>query len=173
MTKPKKKSSKWIIWTLAILLVLLMVVAAIKARQKPKGESVETEKVALREIREIVSASGKIFPEKEIKISSDVSGEIVELYVEEGDSVKAGQILAKIDPEAYVSAVERANASVSGAKSEVSRSKSAIENSTAQIEQIKSQLENTRRIHERNKNCLLYTSPSPRDRTRYRMPSSA
>ncbi len=137
MTKPKKKSSKWIIWTLAILLVLLMVVAAIKARKKPKGESVETEKVALREIREIVSASGKIFPEKEIKISSDVSGEIVELYVEEGDSVKAGQILAKIDPEAYVSAVERANASVSGAKSEVSRSKSAIENSTAQIEQIK------------------------------------
>ena len=154
MTKPKKKSSKWIIWTLAILLVLLMVVAAIKARKKPKGESVETEKVALREIREIVSASGKIFPEKEIKISSDVSGEIVELYVEEGDSVKAGQILAKIDPEAYVSAVERANASVSGAKSEVSRSKSAIENSTAQIEQIKSQLENTRRIHERNKKLM-------------------
>ena len=151
MTKPKKKSGKWIIWTLAILLVLLIVAAAIKARKKPKGESVETEKVALREIREIVSASGKIFPEKEIKISSDVSGEIVELFVEEGDSVKAGQILAKIDPEAYVSAVERANASVSGAKSEVSRSKSAIENSTAQIEQIKSQLENTRRIHERNK----------------------
>ncbi len=151
MTKPKKKSGKWIIWTLAILLVILIAVAAIKARKKPKGESVETEKVALREIREIVSASGKIFPEKEIKISSDVSGEIVELYVEEGDSVKAGQVLAKIDPEAYVSAVDRANASVSGAKSEVSRSKSSIENSTAQIEQIKAQLENTKRIHERNK----------------------
>jgi HlyD family secretion protein len=151
MTKPKKKSSKWIIWTLVVLLVILIAAAAIKARQKPKGEAVETEKVALKEIREIVSASGKIFPEKEIKISSDVSGEIVELYVEEGDSVKAGQVLAKIDPEAYVSAVERANASVSGAKSEVSRSKSAIENSTAQIEQIKAQLENTRRIHERNK----------------------
>lgn len=151
MTKPKKKSSKWIIWTLAGLLVLLMAVATIKARKKPKGESVETEKVALREIREIVSASGKIFPEREVKISSDVSGEIVELYVEEGDSVKAGQVLAKIDPEAYVSAVERANASVSGSKSEVARSKSAIETSTAQIEQIKAQLENTRRIHERNK----------------------
>jgi len=151
MTKPKKKSSKWIIWTLVALLIILIAAAAIKARKKPKGEAVETEKVALKEIREIVSASGKIFPEKEIKISSDVSGEIVELYVEEGDSVKAGQVLAKIDPEAYVSAVERANASVSGAKSEVSRSKSAIENSTAQIEQIKAQLENTRRIHERNK----------------------
>jgi HlyD family secretion protein len=129
MTKPKKKSSKWIIWSLIGLLVILIGAAAIKARQKPKGEAVETEKVMLRDIREVVSASGKIFPEKEIKISSDVSGEIVELYVEEGDSVKSGQILAKIDPEAYVSAVERARASVSGSKSELARSKSAIENS--------------------------------------------
>src|SRR5690349_24669292 len=100
MTKAKKKSSKWIIWSLLILLVLLIAAAAIKARQKPKGEFVETEKVSLKEIRETVSASGKIFPEKEVKISSDVSGEIVELFVEEGDSVVAGQILAKIDPEA-------------------------------------------------------------------------
>src|SRR5688500_5583252 len=99
MTKTKKKSSKWIIWSLAGLLVLLIVFAIIKARKKPKGEEVETEKVELRNIREIVSASGKIFPETEVKISSDVSGEIVQLYVEEGDSVKAGQILARINPE--------------------------------------------------------------------------
>ena len=151
MTKAKKKSSKWIIWSLLILLVLLIAAAAIKARQKPKGEFVETEKVSLKEIRETVSASGKIFPEKEVKISSDVSGEIVELFVEEGDSVVAGQILAKIDPEAYVSAVERGNASVSGAKSELARSQSSIETSTAQIEQIRAQVENQRRIHERNK----------------------
>lgn len=150
MTKPKKKTNKWIIWGLISLLVILIAAAAIKARKKPKGEPVETEKVALRDIRELVSASGKIFPEKEIKISSDVSGEIVELYVEEGDSVKAGQILAKIDPEAYVSAVERASASLSGSKAELARSKSAIENATAQIEQIKAQVENTKRIHERN-----------------------
>jgi len=151
MTKPKKKSSKWLIWSLAGLLVILLAVAAIKARQKPKGESVETEKVALRDIREIVSASGKIYPEREVKISSDVSGEIVELYVHEGDSVKAGQILVKINPEQYVSAVEQANASVSASKSELARSKSSIETASAQIEQIKSQVENTRKIHERNK----------------------
>ena len=47
MTKPKKKSGKWIIWALAILLVLLVAAAAIKARKKPKGEPVETEKVGL------------------------------------------------------------------------------------------------------------------------------
>ena len=151
MTKPKKKSSKWIIIVLSALLVLLMAVAAIKARQKPKGESVETEKAALRDIRETVSASGKIFPEKEVKISSDVSGEIVELFVEEGDSVKAGQVLARIDPEAYVSAVERAQASVNGAQSELARSRSSVETAMAQIEQIKAQVDNARKIHERNK----------------------
>jgi len=151
MSKPKKKSSKWIILTLVGVLVLLMVIAAIKARQKPKGESVETAKAELRDIRETVSASGKIFPEKEVKISSDVSGEVVELFVEEGDSVKAGQVLARIDPEAYVSAVERAQASVNGSKSELARSRSSVENAIAQIEQIRAQADNARKIHERNR----------------------
>lgn len=146
----RKKSSKWWLWGGIILLVLLISFAAIKARQKPKGEAVETELVKLRTIRETVSASGKIFPEKEVKISSDVSGEIVELFVKEGDSVKVGQVLARIDPEAYASAVERAAASVSSSKSELARSLSSIENSRAQIEQTKAQLDNAKKIHERN-----------------------
>ncbi|MDQ3016577.1 MAG: efflux RND transporter periplasmic adaptor subunit, partial [Bacteroidota bacterium] len=151
MTKPKKKSGKWIIWALGILLVLLMVFAVIKARQKPKGEIVETEKVTLRNIREIVSASGKIFPEKEVKISSDVSGEVVELFVEEGDSVKAGQLLARIDPEAYASAVESASAGVNASRSELARSRSGIDNARAQIEQTKAQVDNARKMNDRNK----------------------
>jgi HlyD family secretion protein len=151
MTQAKKKSSKWWIWLLVGIILLLIVVVAINARKKPKGEQVETEVVALREIREVVSASGKIFPEKEVKISSDVSGEVVELYVEEGDSVKAGQILAKIDPEEYASAVERGTASVNASKSELARSRSGIENAQAQIEQISAQIDNQRKIHERNK----------------------
>ncbi|MGB4846816.1 MAG: efflux RND transporter periplasmic adaptor subunit [Saprospiraceae bacterium] len=151
MTNTKKKSSKWIIWALAGLLVLLLAGAAIKARKKPKGEPVESEKIILRDIREIVSASGKIFPEKEVKISSDVSGEIVELYVKEGDSIKAGQVLARIDPEAYASAVESAGANVNVSKSELSRSKSAIDNAKAQVEQMKSQVETAKRTNDRNK----------------------
>lgn len=150
MTKSKKKT-KWIIWGLAGLLALLLVFAVIKAKKKPKGESVETEIVKRRDIREVVSASGKIFPETEVKISSDVSGEIVELFVEEGDSVKSGQILARINPEAYVSAVESASASVSGSRSELERSRSGIDNASAQVEQMRSQVENARSINERNK----------------------
>lgn len=151
MTKPKKKSGKWLILGLGGLLVILVIFAAIKARKKPKGESVEIEKVSRRDIREVVSASGKIFPEKEVKISSDVSGEIVELYVREGDSVKAGQVLARIDPEAYASAVASASAGVNMSRSELERSRSGIDNAKAQIAQIRSQVETARRTHERNK----------------------
>jgi len=71
-----------------------------KGQQKPKGLEVEVAKVERRTIKETVAASGKVFPEVEVKISPDVSGEIVELYIEEGDSVKSGQLLAKIDPDA-------------------------------------------------------------------------
>ncbi|MEO6132578.1 MAG: efflux RND transporter periplasmic adaptor subunit [Saprospiraceae bacterium] len=151
MTNTKKKSSKWIIWALVGLLVILIIGAIIKARKKPKGEPVESEKVMLRDIREIVSASGKIFPEKEVKISSDVSGEIVELYVKEGDSIKAGQVLARIDQEAYASAAESAGANVNVLKSELSKSKSAIDNAKAQAEQIRSQVETAKRTNDRNK----------------------
>jgi len=72
----------------------------------------------------------------------------------EGDSVKAGQLLAKIDPEAYVSAVQRGTANVSGAKSQLAVSKSTRESSVAQKEQIMAQLSNAKKIMERNKQLL-------------------
>ena len=146
----KKKGNKWLVWVLLAVVVLLIVGVAIKNRQKPKGLEVETSKVEKRTIRETVSASGKVFPEKEVKISSDVSGEIVQLMVEEGDSIKSGQILARIDPDAYQSAVERGIASVNTSKSEIARSKSSVESAIAQVAQIEAQLENAKQIHQRN-----------------------
>jgi len=103
----KKKRRKW--WILILLLIAVGLAGYIiyQSKQKPKGEEVTVDKVKKRTIKETVTASGRIFPEAEVKISSDVSGEIVNLYVEEGDSVVVGQVLAKIDPESYVSAVER------------------------------------------------------------------
>lgn len=145
-----KKNNNTLIFALLGVVVLLVVGAVIQNRRKPKGEKVTTTEVMRRNIRETVAASGKIFPETEVKLSSDVSGEIVELYIQEGDSVVAGQILAKIDPDAYQSQVERGVASVNSAKAQLANSKSQIENLRAQREQIIAQLENTREIHKRN-----------------------
>lgn len=150
------KSRIWIFIGLGVL-ALLVVFAVIKARSKPKGELITAEKVEKRTLREMVSASGKIFPETEVKISSDVSGEIVELYVEEGDTVKAGQILAKIRPDEYQSAVEQGEAALNSARSQRDISSSNAKSSEAQLEQLRadraraaSQLEVARNSHARN-----------------------
>ncbi|MEI9955089.1 MAG: biotin/lipoyl-binding protein [Ferruginibacter sp.] len=66
-----------------------------------KDPKVTSEKVQKRNITEIVNASGKIYPEVEVKISPDISGEITELNVQEGDTVKKGQILARIYADVY------------------------------------------------------------------------
>lgn len=146
----KKKRSNWLLISLIALVAILIAAAVYKSKQTPKGKEVEMGVVENKTIFETVSASGKIYPEKEIKISSDVSGEIVELYVKEGDSVKAGQLLLKIDPETYVSTVERGKAQVNSTKSQLAMAKSQIESNRAQAEQIKAQLENARSVHKRN-----------------------
>ena len=147
----RKKKNNWWIWAVGIVLVLLVVASVIKAKTTKKGEEVEVELVEKRTVVERVTASGKIFPEKEVKISSDVSGEIVKLYVKEGDSVKVGQALVKIDPEAYTSGVERGQASLDNTKAQLAVSKSSVKNAEAQKAQIQAQLENARQIFNRNK----------------------
>ena len=148
MAKGKKRN--WWIWGLIIVVVLMVGAAVIRGKTRPQGEEVEIEKVERRTIKETVSASGKVFPETEIKISSDVSGEIVELYVAEGDSVKEGQILARIDPEAIQSQVERGQAAVNNAKASLAMARANIESSAAQIVQIEAQLRNAKEIYDRN-----------------------
>ena len=152
MTKKKRKSRLYLI--LIIALISLVALAIYKSKNRQKGEEVETEKVEIRTIKEQVSASGKIFPEKEVVISSDVSGEVVNLMVVEGDSVKTGDLLARIDPEAYESAVERGRASVNNAKAQLAISASNAENAKAQKAQIEAQYQNAKRIHDRNKQLV-------------------
>lgn len=147
----QKRKMKWWLWLIILVVPLLIVAAIVKAKKQPKGEEVNLEKIERRDIIETVSASGKIFPETEIRISSDVSGEIVELYVKEGDSVTTGQILAKVNADAYASAVERSSAGVNVARTQVKVSGSSIENAKYQLTQSKLQFENTKKIHDRNK----------------------
>ena len=140
-----------------LIFSLLGVVAVLGAgiwwssSSKPKGEKVQTEKIAKRTIYETVSASGKIFPEVEVKISSDVSGEIVELLVQEGDTVKKGQLLCRVNPEAYISTVERGEAGVNSARAQADQSRSQIESSRSRSIQAKAQLENAKTVFQRQK----------------------
>jgi HlyD family secretion protein len=109
-----------------------------------KDEKVTVEKVALRTIVETVNASGKVYPEVEVKISPDISGEITELNVQEGDSVKKGQVLARIYADIY--ALQRDEAA-----SRVSQSSATVENSRAALEALRANYNQTKATYDRNK----------------------
>ncbi len=111
------------IFVLAFILLIGTLTGLIKTE---KSVEIETEKVLRRNITETVSASGKIQPEVEVKISPDVSGEIVELLIKEGDIVQKGELLLKIKPDIYKSVLERSMASVNTAKANLSKSKAQL-----------------------------------------------
>ena len=112
MAKKKKKSIWWI--AAAALIVILMI--ASKTCKQDKTPVVDTSKVERMTITETIPANGKIQPVTEVKISPDVSGEIVELHVKEGDRVKKGDLIIKIKQDIYLSAVDQAMASVNAAR---------------------------------------------------------
>ncbi len=110
---------KKLYWIIGICIILLFVVIGFKFFKGEEPTEVTTEKASMRNIIETVSANGKIQPEAELKITSDVSGEIVEMYVKEGDQVKKGTLLCRIKPDIYESALERVNATVNSSKANV------------------------------------------------------
>jgi HlyD family secretion protein len=123
--------SKKLLITLAVIAVVLIVVLALGKKQGWFGNEgllkVAVEKGAERDIVEIITANGKIQPETEVAISPDVSGEIVELVINEGDEVVQGQYLLKIKPEAYEMARNRAEASLNNAKARLKQAESQLE----------------------------------------------
>jgi HlyD family secretion protein len=114
--------------TIAVIALIVLAVIGKKSGWFGNEESINisVEKVEKRTIIESVSASGKIQPEVEVKISADVSGEIVGLFVKEGDKVKKGDLLLKIRPDMYTSAVERAAASLNSAKANLANSQARL-----------------------------------------------
>nr|WP_294794939.1 efflux RND transporter periplasmic adaptor subunit [uncultured Mucilaginibacter sp.] len=116
------KTTKYILIGLGIVVVLLVVGKATGVIGKEPKTKVATEKAASREINETVSASGKIMPHVEVKISPEVSGEVVELPIKEGDVVKKGQLLIRIRPDILQSGYNRAVASLNSQKANVANS---------------------------------------------------
>jgi len=132
-----KKKNKLLRWLIIIVVVLIIFGIIGKKAGWIGGEEkkqVSTEKAAKRTIIETVSASGKIQPEVEVKISPDVSGEIVELTVKEGDQVKKGDLLAKILPDIYQSTVERKVASVNASRANLANSQSRLVQAQSQLD---------------------------------------
>jgi HlyD family secretion protein len=111
----KTKQNRILIIAALIILILIIVGMAGKKESVP----VTAEKVKLNTITEVIPANGKIQPVTEVKISPDVSGEIIELNVKEGDNVKRGDLIIKIKQDVYISMKERAEASLNAAKAQL------------------------------------------------------
>jgi HlyD family secretion protein len=118
----QKKILPYAIGFVVILIIFLIVGKKAGWFGQEFAISVATEKVESKTITELITANGRIQPETEVKISPDVSGEIIELYVEEGDVVEKGQLLFVIKPEMYESALNRAEAALNSSKARLAQS---------------------------------------------------
>lgn len=108
------------------IVIVLVILAVIGKKQGWFGKAVmvkvAVENIEKRTIVETITANGKIQPEKEVKISPDVSGEIVELTIKEGDPVVKGQLLLRIKPDTYISQRDRSMAAISSARARLAQS---------------------------------------------------
>jgi HlyD family secretion protein len=141
------KTTKYILITIGVLILLLVIAKVTGVIGKPQKTQVATEKAAVRDINETVSASGKIKPHVEVKISPEVSGEVVELPIREGDVVIKGQLLCRIRPDILKSELDRAVASYN-------TQKASIGNSNQMLKQAEATYNNQSAIYKRDK--ILY-----------------
>ena len=125
---PRKRRSRrrrYIIFGALGLLLLWIIVGSIMGKRE-KPIQVTTEKAIRKTIVQTVSATGKIQPETEVKISPEVAGEIIELPVEDGKNIKKGDLLLKIKPDSYKALVEQQQAAISAAKANNLQAKATL-----------------------------------------------
>jgi HlyD family secretion protein len=123
---------------LAIVILLIVLSKAGVVGNKEEGTEVETAAVNEMTITETVTATGKVQPEVEVKISSEVSGEIIELPVKEGQPVKKGDLLVRVNPDLYQSGVSRSQASLSTTKAGLSQAEAQLKEAKANYDRNKS-----------------------------------
>ncbi|GEP49594.1 RND transporter [Flavobacterium noncentrifugens] len=137
-----KKSTYLLIGAAVVLVVILLVLSKTGViGNKDKGKEVEVAQVDQMTIIETVSATGKIQPEIEVKISSEVSGEIISLPVKEGQVVKKGDLLVKINPDLYTSGYNRTLAGLSGTKAGLSQADASFKEAKANFDRNKTLFE--------------------------------
>ncbi len=152
MATAKKKSNKRLYLILAGVLVAVIVLAAIGRSQgwigKPPTKRVQLAEAEKATIVEQVSASGRVQPVEEVSISAEVSGEIKELYVEEGDSVHIDTPLLKVRPDNLLAIVERAQATLNTQKANLAQSKARLSQSKAQFMQAELNYKRNKELYE-------------------------
>ncbi len=137
----------WIIVSLVVIILVLVILKKSGVIGKEEGIKVSVEKVGRHNITETVTASGKIYPETEVKMSSDISGEIVELPVEEGDSVRKGELLARIYADIYSNQRNQAFA-------QVNQQEAMVDNANAQLPGLKATMDAAQTQYDRQKTLL-------------------
>ncbi|MHB1049336.1 MAG: efflux RND transporter periplasmic adaptor subunit [Bacteroidota bacterium] len=133
MANGKKNKKKIIIFSLIGLVVVILALVVFLGSKKENVVPVQTEKIGRRTITQMVNASGKIQPEKLVKINAEVSGEITDLPVKEGDKVKRGDLLIRIKPDQYQAQVDRAEAGLASAKASLNQQKANLEKAVSEF----------------------------------------
>ena len=134
-----KKKTLVIIVALVVAVILLLVVGKKSGWFGKTGNFKQVEITAINEIdiTETVSATGKIQPEVEVKLSSEVSGEIIELPIQEGQAVEKGDLLVKINPDLYQSSLQRSQASYQNIQASLAQSKASLKQAKANYDRNK------------------------------------
>ena len=134
MAKSKKRR-KVLVFS-AIVLVLAGLTAVVILKKRDIVVTVQTEKVTRRNLTELVMANGRIQPVLQVKISAEVSGEIIDLPVKEGQKVTKGDLLVKIKPDFYVAATNQANASFKSALAAKTMAEASLRKAEAEFKRI-------------------------------------
>src|SRR5213596_2181792 len=113
----KRSKKKLFIFIGAAVVIVLVLTAMVAARKRDKPIPVTTDKAFRKAVTQLVTATGKIQPEVEVKIAPEVSGEIVEIPVKEGQAVRKGSLLLRIKPDSYQAQVESQQAALNSARS--------------------------------------------------------
>jgi len=135
--RKRKSRRKLYIWLGIVGFLLLLIIGSVISSKREQPIPVTTEKAARRTIIETVSATGKVQPETEVKISPEVAGEIIELPVEDGKKVKKGDLILKIRPDTYKAILEQQQAAISTAESVSGQQKAAMEKAEQDLVQAK------------------------------------
>lgn len=158
MAKQRRTSNSLIYWLIGAVIILILILVVSKSMGligKTKQIEVDIAKAKKTSIVEKVSASGTVQPVTEVKLAPEVSGEIRELHVEEGDSVKRGDLLVKIRPDTWLSQLERAEATLSQQRANLVSSEAALARAQATYDRAKLEFERQRKLWNNGVNPVI------------------